>query len=299
MKAIGIVTDSHSSISQELAKQLGIYVLPMPFYIDDECYYEDITLTREEFFKKLDSGAAISTSQPSPEAVMELWDQALQECEKILYMPISSGLSGSCQTASMLASEEPYEGRVYVVDNGRVSTLLHRAILDALELIEEGYSAEQIKEILEEYRDKMVIYIGVETLEHLKRGGRISPATAALGAVLNIKPVLKFDVGTLDTFKKCRGMAKAKKTMLESMHHDMENQFKEWYEKGEVYLLAASSASKEETEKWVQEIKESFPEMEVMYDDLSLGVSCHIGCGGLGIGCSCRPARPAKRESSK
>lgn len=297
MKAIGIVTDSHSSISQEVAKQLGIYVLPMPFYINDDCYYEDITLSREEFFKKLDSGAEISTSQPSPEAVMELWDQALREYEKILYMPISSGLSGSCQTASMLAEEAPYEGRVFVVDNGRVSTPLHRAILDALELIEEGYPAEQIKEILEEYRDKMVIYVGVETLEHLKQGGRITPATAAIGAVLNIKPVLKFDVGTLDTFKKCRGMAKARKTMLEAMHHDMETKFREWYEKGEVYLVAASSASKEEAEAWVQEIRESFPGMEVMYDDLSLGLSCHIGYGGLGIGCSCRPARPAIKNS--
>lgn len=299
MKAIGIVTDSHSSISQELAKQMGIYVLPMPFYINDDCYYEDITLSREEFFRKLDSGAAISTSQPSPEAVMELWDQALLECEKILYIPISSGLSGSCQTASMLAAEEPYAGRVYVVDNGRVSTPLHRAILDALELMEEGYPIEQIKEILEAYRDKMVIYIGVETLEHLKKGGRISAATAAIGSVLNIKPVLKFDIGTLDTFKKCRGMAKAKKVMLEAMHHDMENQFKEWYEKGEIYLLAASSASKEETEEWVREIRESFPGMEVMCDDLSLGVSCHIGCGGLGIGCSCRPARPAVRKKAE
>lgn len=298
MKAIGVVTDSHSSISQELAQELGIFVLPMPFYIDDVCYYENITLTREEFFQKLDSGARISTSQPSPEAVTKLWDQALQEYEEILYMPISSGLSGSCQTASMLAAEEPYRGRVYVVDNGRVSTLLHRSILDALELIEEGYPARQIKEILEEYRDKMVIYIGVETLEHLKQGGRVSPATAALGSVLNIKPVLRFDVGTLDTFKKCRGMAKARKAMLDAMHHDMETRFGKWYEKGEIYLLAASSASREEAESWVQEIRESFPGMEVLYDDLSLGLSCHIGCGGLGIGCSCRPARPAVKEAA-
>lgn len=297
MKAIGIVTDSHSGISQETAQKLGIFVLPMPFYIDGVCYYEDITLTREEFFQKLDSGVKISTSQPSPDAVMELWDKALQEYEKILYMPISSGLSGSCQTASMLAAEEPYQGRVFVVDNGRVSALLHCAILDALELIEEGYSAEQIKEILEEYRDKMVIYIGVETLEHLKNGGRVSPAAAAIGAVLNIKPVLKFDVGALDVYKKCRGMAKARKTMLESMRHDLETTFKEWYDKGEIYLLAASSAPKETAEAWVQEIRDAFPGMEVLYGDLSLGLSCHIGWGGLGIGCSCKPARPPKRSS--
>lgn len=294
MKAIGIVTDSHSSIPQEEAKRLGIWVLPMPFYIGENCYYEDITLTREAFFERLDSGEAISTSQPSPADVTRIWDEALAECEKILYLPISSGLSGSCQTANMLAKEEAYENRVLVVDNGRVSTLLHRSILDALELIEEGYCAEQIKQILEDYRDKQVIYIGVETLEHLKQGGRISAASAMLGTVLNIKPVLKFDVGTLDVLKKCRGMAKAKKVMLEAMHEDMEGQFREWAERGELYLMVATSASKEETREWVDEIQKSFPGMKVLCDDLSLGVSCHIGRGGLGIGWSCRPARPPK-----
>lgn len=294
MKPIGVVTDSHSSITQEEAKRLGIWVLPMPFYIGEHCYYENITLTREAFFEKLDSGAAITTSQPSPADVTKLWDEALAECEKILYLPISSGLSGSCQTANMLAQEEEYANRVFVVDNGRVSTLLHRSVLDALELIEEGYSAAQIKEILEEYRDKQVIYIGVETLEHLKQGGRISAAAAMLGSVLNIKPVLKFDVGTLDVFKKCRGMAKAKKAMLDAMHQDMEHLFQQWADRGELYLMVASSASREETEQWVEEIRASFPGMELLCDDLSLGVSCHIGRGGLGIGWSCRPARPAK-----
>lgn len=292
MKPIGIVTDSHSSISQQKAKELGIMVLPMPFYIGENCFYENISLSREEFFKRLDSGATITTSQPSPADVMSIWDQALSEYEQILYIPISSGLSGSCSTALTLAQNEPYENRVFVVDNGRVSTPLHRSILDALELISEGYSASQIKDILEEARDKMVIYVGVQTLEHLKRGGRITPATAALGAVLNIKPVLKFDVGTLDTFKKCRGFAKAKKTMLEAMEHDLQTKFKEWYDRGEVYLLAASSAPEEETREWIREINEAFPGMDVMCDDLSLGVSCHIGYGGLGIGCSCRPRRP-------
>lgn len=292
MKPIGIVTDSHSSISQQMAKELGIMVLPMPFYIGENCFYENISLSREEFFKRLDSGATITTSQPSPADVMSIWDQALSEYEQILYIPISSGLSGSCSTALTLAQNEPYENRVFVVDNGRVSTPLHRSILDALELISEGYSASQIKDILEEARDKMVIYVGVQTLEHLKRGGRITPATAALGAVLNIKPVLKFDVGTLDTFKKCRGFAKAKKTMLEAMEHDLQTKFKEWYDRGEVYLLAASSAPEEETREWIREINEAFPGMDVMCDDLSLGVSCHIGYGGLGIGCSCRPRRP-------
>lgn len=292
MRPIGIITDSHSSITQAQAKELGILVLPMPFEIGEDQFYEDVTLTREQFFQKLDLGARIATSQPSMADVMAIWDKALKDYEQVLYIPISSGLSGSCATAFAMAQEEPYAGRVLVVDNGRVSTPLHRSILDALELIEEGYKAEQIKAILEETRDKMVIYVGVQTLEHLKNGGRITPATAALGTILNIKPVLRFDVGTLDTFKKCRGFAKAKKTMLEAIRHDLDTRFKEWYDRGEIYLLAASSSSKDDTEQWVLEIQEAFPDLPVMCDDLSLGVSCHIGYGGLGIGLSCRPKRP-------
>ena len=292
MRPIGIITDSHSSITQAQAKEQGILVLPMPFEIGEDQFYEDVTLTREQFFQKLDLGARIATSQPSMADVMAIWDKALKDYEQVLYIPISSGLSGSCATAFAMAQEEPYAGRVLVVDNGRVSTPLHRSILDALELIEEGYKAEQIKAILEEARDKMVIYVGVQTLEHLKNGGRITPATAALGTILNIKPVLRFDVGTLDTFKKCRGFAKAKKTMLEAIRHDLDTRFKEWYDRGEIYLLAASSSSKDDTEQWVLEIQEAFPDLPVMCDDLSLGVSCHIGYGGLGIGLSCRPKRP-------
>ena len=292
MRPIGIITDSHSSITQAQAKELGILVLPMPFEIGEDQFYEDVTLTREQFFQKLDLGARIATTQPSMADVMAIWDKALKDYEQVLYIPISSGLSGSCATAFAMAQEEPYAGRVLVVDNGRVSTPLHRSILDALELIEEGYKAEQIKAILEEARDKMVIYVGVQTLEHLKNGGRITPATAALGTILNIKPVLRFDVGTLDTFKKCRGFAKAKKTMLEAIRHDLDTRFKEWYDRGEIYLLAASSSSKDDTEQWVLEIQEAFPDLPVMCDDLSLGVSCHIGYGGLGIGLSCRPKRP-------
>ena len=182
-----------------------------------------------------------------------------------------------------------------LVDSGRVSTPLHRMVLDALELIEEGYLAGEIRDILEESRDKMVIYVGVQTLKHLKDGGRISPAVAVLGTLLNIKPILQFDVGTLDLFRKCRGLAKMKKIMLEAMRYDLETRFKKWYEKGEVYLLAASSALVEDTVEWVKEIRDAFPNMDVMCDDLSLGVSCHIGFGGLGIGCSCRPCRPGTK----
>ena len=291
MKAIGIVTDSHSGISQEEAARLGIMVLPMPFYFDEECYYEDVTLSREEYFEKMKQGRKVSTSQPAPADVMRLWDKALLAFQQILYMPISSGLSGSYSAAYAMAQEEEYQGRVHVIDHGRVSTPLHRYVLDALALVEEGYSACEIKEILEKYRENMVIYIGVETLEYLKQGGRITPATALFGTMLHIKPVLKLGVGTLDTFQKCRGFARARKTMLEAMQHDIDTIFREPYEKGELYLLAASSASEEVTAEWVAEIKEAFPDMDVLCDKLSLGVSCHVGYGGLGVGCSCRPPR--------
>ena len=291
MKKIGIVTDSHCGINQEEAKRLGIKVLPMPFYIEDECYYEEVSLGREEFFEQLNSGKKVTTSQPSPEAVMELWRECLKEYEKIIYIPMSSGLSGACNTAMMLAGDDEFEGKVLVVDNGRISTPLHRSILDALEMVEEGLSAEEIKEILERSKGEMVIYLGVETLEYLKKGGRITPATAAIGNMLNIKPVLKFDVGMLETYRKCRGMKKVRKEMLEAMKNDFETTFCEQYENGEIYLLAASSADDETTNEWIKEIQEYFPGMEILCDKLSLGISCHTGEGALGVGCSIRPRR--------
>lgn len=291
MKTIGVVTDSHGGISQEEAKRLGVKVVPMPFFFGDDCYYEDVSITREEFFERLRAGEDVSTSQPSPELVMDAWREGLQQFEQIIYIPISSGLSGSCNTAKMLAEEERFAGKVFVVDNGRVSTLLHRSILDALELIEEGYRAEEIKEILENARDKMAIYVAVETLELLKKGGRITAATAALGTLLNIKPVLKFDVGVLETHKKCRGMKKARKEMIDAVKHDFQTRFRDYYDKDEIYLLAASSADEQTTKEWVAEIQAAFPNMEVLCDKLSLGLSCHIGEGGLGIGFSCRPRR--------
>ncbi|MBE5972020.1 MAG: DegV family protein [Lachnoclostridium sp.] len=289
MRSIGIITDSHSSITQEEAKNLGIWVLPMPFYIDGECYLEGINLTREQFFEKLENGSVITTSQPSPADVCDVWDWALKEFEKVLYMPLSSGLSGSCETAMALARDEEYEGRVFVVDHGQIATPLHQLVLDTIELIEKGYSAEKIKEILEKSKDRMMIYIGVETLEYLKRGGRVTPAAAAIGGVLNIKPVLKLETGKLDSFKKCRGFGKVKKTMIEAMKHDIETRFADAMADGKLHLLAASSANEEETKAWVEEIEAAFPGMKVFCDPLSLGVSCHTGTGALGIGCAVVP----------
>ena len=291
MKSIGIVTDSHGGISQEDAEQLGVKVLPMPFYFGEKCYYEGVSITREDFFKRLSEGEKVTTSQPSPESVMEIWREVLKEYDEILYMPISSGLSGSYNTAKMLAEEEEFLGRVFVVDIGRVSSPMHCSILDAIELISEGYTAEKIKEILEAARDKMSIYIAVENLEYLKRGGRVTPATATIGTLLNIKPVLSLNVGVLDNYKKCRGLKKARKEMLDAMKNDMQVKFKEYYDNNEISLLVASSADDETTREWIEEVQAVFPDMEILSDKLSLGISCHTGPGALGIGCSCRPKR--------
>lgn len=291
MKSIGVATDSNSGISPRDAEALGIMVLPMSYTFGEECYYEAVSITREEFFQRLNSGEDVSTSQPSPQEVMEFWREGLKKFEHIIYMPMSSGLSGSCNTAMILARDDEFEGKIFVVDNGRIATPLRRSILDALELVEEGYSAMEIKEILEAAKDKMSIYIAVETLELLKKSGRITPATAAIANILNIKPVLKLGVGLLDTYKKCRGMKKAKRDMIAALKNDLETVFREYYEDGTIYLLAATSADEETTQEWIKEIQEAFPDMEVLCDNLSLGISCHVGEGALGIGCSCKPKR--------
>ena len=291
MKKIAIITDNYGGISHEEAEKLGVKILSMPFFFGDECFYEGVSITRDEFFERLNSGETVSTTQPTPDSVMNIWREVLKEAETILHMPLSSGLSGSCNTAMMFAQEDEFEDKVFVVDIGRISTPMHRSILDALELVEEGYSAKEIKDILEASKDKMSIYIAVETLEFLKRGGRITPAAAAVGALLNIKPILSLNVGVLDSYKKCQGIKKAKREMLEAMKNDLETTFKEYYEKGEVYLMAASSADEETTAAWVEEIKAYFPGMDVLCDPLCLGIACHTGEGALGIGCSCKPRR--------
>ena len=269
MRKIGIVTDSHSSITQDEADKLDIKILPMPFYIGGECYYEGRNITRDELMKKLINLEDITTSQPSPEDVMSFWDDALEEYENILYMPLSSGLSGAYSTATILAREEKYKYKVYVVDHGRISTPLHQSILDAT-------------------KQQMAIYIAVDDLKYLKRGGRISSGTAMAGQILNIKPILSLDIGILQLYKKCRGLQKAKKTMIEDIKNILLNEYAEEFKSGNIHLLAASSADAKTTEKWVQEIEHAFPGFDVMCDYLSFGVTCHTGPGALGIGFSCR-----------
>ncbi len=291
MSKIGIATDSHSGITPVVATDMGIRVLSMPFYVEDECYYEEISITRKEFFEQLHTGKKVSTSQPSPEDVMEFWRECLKEYDEIVYIPMSSGLSGSCGTAMVLAQDEEFDGKVFVVDNGRISTPLVRSIMDAQEMVSEGLDASKIKNVLEMEKDKMAIYIAVETLEFLQKGGRISAATAAVGTVLNIKPILKLGTGLLETYKKSRGMKKAKKEMLEAIRNDLDVTFKEYHDKGEAYLLVATSADEATTNEWIDEVKAAFPGMDVLASNLSLGICCHTGTGALGVGISCRPHR--------
>ncbi len=289
MKKTGILTDSHSGITQEEAKKLGIYVLPMPFYINDQCHYEGKDISREEFIELLKNDENVSTSQPSPEAVMNLWDEILKEYEELVYIPISSGLSGSCSTATAMAQDDDYEGKVFVVDNGRVSTPMKQSVLDAIELLNEGCSAKEIKNRLEDAKGKMGIFVAVDDLKYLKKGGRISSSVALVGGMLKVKPILKFDIGTLDSFKNCRGLIKAKTVMIEEVKRIVTTDYAEDFEKGNVHILAASSADEEETKKWVNEIQEAFPGIKVLWDYLPMGITCHIGPGGLGIGYSVRP----------
>ena len=280
MEKIAIVTDSNSGITQEKAKKLGIRVLPMPFYIDGELFYEDITLTQEEFYQRLSEDADISTSQPSPAEVTGLWDEVLQDNDKIIYIPMSSGLSSSCETAMGLARD--YEGKVYVVDNQRISITQQQSVWDAIEMRDKGMSAEEIVDVLMREKLEASIYITVDTLKYLKKGGRVTPAAAAIGTVLNLKPVLTIQGEKLDAFAKVRGIKAAKKTMLDAMEKDI----KERFAGKEVHLEGAYTCSDEMAQEWKQEIAERLPGYDIVMDRLSLSVSCHIGPGAIAIACS-------------
>ena len=280
---IAIVTDSNSGITQAQAGELGISVLPMPFMIDGETYFEDITLTQEHFYEKLAQNADISTSQPSPESVMELWDSLLKEYDEIVHIPMSSSLSGSCQTAMMLA--EDYEGKVHVVNNQRISVTQRQSALDALEMAKKGYSAEQIKERLEETKGDSVIFITLDTLKYLKKGGRITPAAAALGTLLRIKPVLIIEGGKLDAFSKARTAKQAKATMLTALAHEMEVRLGDKDAK-HMNLQIAHTTNWEAAEELKKEMESLYPGAPVHVDPLSLSIACHIGPGSLAVACT-------------
>lgn len=277
-KRIAVVTDSNSGITQAEAKALGIHVVPTPFFINGELFLEDITLTREAFFEKLDDDAEISTSQPAPGDLLDTWDKVLEEYDEVVHIPLSKSLSSACETAMMLAND--YDGKVQVVNNQRVSAMQRESVMDALRLAEAGKTATEIKENLEEEKFNACAYITVDTLKYLKKGGRVTPTAAAIGAVLNIKPVLIVFGEKLDSFAKVRGWKAAKKAMLDAAEKDLQEKFTA---ADEVVLYAISTCNEEETEAWRQEIAARFPSYEVRKDYLSLSVSCHIGAGALAI----------------
>lgn len=284
MSNVAIVTDSNSGITQAAAKECGVFVLPMPFMINEETFFEDINLTQEAFYERLASGADICTSQPSPESVMNLWNDVLKDYDEIVHIPMSSGLSGSCQAAMMLAEE--YDGRVQVVNNQRISVTQRQSCLDAKLLAEKGMHAKEIKEILEEDKFNSSIYIMLDTLYYLKKGGRITPAAAAIGTLLKLKPVLQIQGEKLDAFAKARTANQGKSIMMSAIRNDMEKRFggapdpeKHWISMAYTYDLEAGEAFR-------TEVKEQFPGFEIPMDPLSLSVACHIGPGALAVTCS-------------
>lgn len=281
---IAIGTDSGSGITQAQGKELGVFVVPMPFMINGESFEEDITLTSVEFWKRMGENADISTSQPAPETVTRAWEKALKEYDAIVYIPMSSGLSGSLQTAVMLA--EDYDGRVQVVDNQRVSVTQRQSVLDALAMVEAGMSAAAIKEKLEQVKMESSIYITVDTLKYLKKGGRITPAAAALGTLLRIKPVLQIQGEKLDAFSKARTMKQAKSTMMSALAHDLETRFKD-PEAEHMWIEVAHTENEEMARELAEELQSLYPKTQKVYvAPLALNIACHIGPGSLAIACS-------------
>lgn len=284
MSNVAIITDSNSGITQSAAKELGVFVLPMPFMINEQTFFEDIDLTQEQFYEKLSTGADICTSQPSPESVMRLWDEVLKDYDEIVHIPMSSGLSGSCQSAMMLA--EDYGGRVQVVNNQRISVTQRQSCLDAKMLAAKGMNAKEIKKVLEEDRFNSSIYIMLDTLYYLKKGGRITPAAAAIGTLLKLKPVLQIQGEKLDAFAKARTANQGKSIMMNAIKSDMEKRFggapdpeRHWISMAYTYDLEAGEAFR-------AEVREQFPGFDIYMAPLSLSVACHIGPGALAVTCS-------------
>ena len=279
---IAVVTDSNSGITQAQAKEMGITVLPMPFMIDGETYYEDITLTQEQFYQRLKDNSDISTSQPTPDSIMKLWDELLKEYDQIVHIPMSAGLSGSCATAMMLAGEDEYEGKVFVVDNHRISVTQYQSVKDAMMLADMGMDGAQIKKRLEETAADSVIFVTVDTLKYLKKGGRITPAAAALGTLLRIKPVLIILGEKLDSFAKARTMKQAKTLMMNAIQKELDERLHD-SECKDCHFAIAHSDNEEAALEFKKEVEERFPDADIYLAPLSLSIACHIGPGSLAL----------------
>ena len=283
MSKVIIMTDSNSGITQAQAKEMGVVVLPMPFYINEEMFYEDIDLSQEQFYEKLQAGGDIKTSMPLVGDVTDKWDELLKEYDEVVYIPMSSGLSSSCETAYMLSQD--YYGKVEVGNNQRISVTMRQSVIDAKNLAEAGKSAKEIKDILEAAKFDSSIYIMVDTLTYLKKGGRITPAAAALGTLLKLKPVLQIQGEKLDAFAKARTVKQAKNIMIEAMKSDFEKRF-DSADGRNINLEMAYTHDLEAALAFKEEVQAAFPENEIVLNPLSLSVSCHIGPGALAIACS-------------
>jgi DegV family protein with EDD domain len=281
MSKIAVITDSNSGITQSQASELGVFVVPMPFTINNEDYFEDINLSQEQFYQKLAEDASVSTSQPSPDSLMTMWDKVLQDYDQIIYIPMSSGLSGSCQSAMMIASEE-YEGKVFVVDNQRISVTQRQSALDAKAMADAGHSAEEIVKKLMDNKFESSIYIMLDTLYYLKKGGRITPAAAALGTLLRLKPVLQIQGEKLDAFAKARTSSQGKNIMINAIKADIENRFG-GFDSKDFWISCAYTKDLETASEWKKEVENAFPGMDINMDPLSLSVACHIGPGALAV----------------
>ncbi len=279
---IAVVTDSNSGITQRQAAEYGVYVLPMPFMIDDETFYEDINLDQKGFYEKLEGGADVVTSQPAPDSVLTLWEKLLKDYDEIVHIPMSSGLSGSCQSAVMLARD--FDGKVQVVNNQRISVTQRQSVLDAKLLAEKGESAARIKEILEQDKFNSSIYIMLDTLYYLKKGGRITPAAAAIGTILKLKPVLQIQGEKLDAFAKARTTNQGKQIMINAIQNDMETRFG-GARADNIWLQVAYTKDDKAAEQFAEELKEHFGEFDMVCNPLSLSVACHIGPGALAVAC--------------
>lgn len=276
---VAVATDSNSGITQAQGEKHGIGVIPMPFLIDGVEYFEDVSITRDEFFHRLEEGANVQTSQPSPQTVTELWDRLLKDFEEVVYIPMSSGLSNSTQTALALARE--YNGRVQVVDNHRISISQKQSVLEARQLARIGWSAKAICDFLTEHALEASIYIAVDTLKYLKKGGRVTPAGAALGTLLSIKPVLQIQGDKLDAFAKVRGIKTAQEKMLDAIENDLNTRFA-----GQDMLIKGAYTCDEKTaHQWRKTISARFPKYKISVDPLALSISCHIGFGATAVGC--------------
>ena len=278
MQKIGIITDTNSGMTAREAEELGVVLMPMPFTVNDREYVENVNMDGAEFFERLAGGADVATSQPSPEGVMDCWREALKTCERVIYIPMSSALSGSCQSAAMFA--EDFDGRVIVVDNRRISISQKQSVLDALRWRDEGLDAEAVAQRLMDTALDTSIYLTVDDLKYLKKGGRITPSVAAIAAVLNIKPVLQIQGGRLDTYKKVRGLHAAQHTMVEAIRHDLETRFAGT----PVILRTAYTGDADVGRVWNAQVQEKFPEFTVTGDPLPISIACHVGPGTLAMG---------------